>query len=187
MICPTAEAILSSHIVQEVRLPTPFGRAATGIDVPTDAPLPAQVARVPTAEVVGPSVSPAGWLQIVERRISNSLQPAGRDYENQGQWLSAETASAATAFFQLTSDVLPGEPHIYSSLVGDLVAEFKAPHGVLNAVISTKAFTALAIIDGSPEETRIEWNAVSSRSVRSTLRSLTAKLCDGEHGSAVAT
>lgn len=187
MTCPTAEAIISSQIVQEVRLPTPFGQAATQIGIPTDPPLVGLVAQVPAAEVLGPAASPAAWLQIVERRIQNSLQPVGRDHENEGQWLTAETASAATAFFQLASDVLPGEPHIYSSRGGDLVAEFKAAHGEMSAIISTKAFTALAVVDGTPEQTRIEWNEVSRRSVRATLKALTEKLRDGEHGSAVAT
>ena len=186
MICPTADASVLTQIVQEARLQAPFGRAALMVIVPLTPQLADQVPRISAADIVGPSVSPAAWLQIVERRITKSVLPAGRDYENEGQWLSQETASAATAFFQLTSDVLPGEPHIYSSLRGDLVAEFQAPHGVLNAVISTKAFIGLAVIDGVPEASKIDWTTTVDKSVRETLRQLTQRLCDGEHGSAAA-
>jgi hypothetical protein len=111
--------------------------------------------------------------------------PPGQEHENEGQWLTSDIASAATAFFQLASDVLPSEPHIYSSATGDLVAEFRAPRGVMNAVISQTQFIALAVVDGDPEETKIELTAESPSTVRDALKAITARLRDREHGGAM--
>ena len=69
--------------------------------------------------VAGPVPVAAAWLSDVTRRIRDSIVPEERRSENQGQWLNREIAISAITFFELTSDVLPGEPHIYSALSGD--------------------------------------------------------------------
>jgi len=177
MICSTAEEALSSSIVFEARLPTQWGQAAAQPNVPLDS------LTIPSADVIGPRPAPAAWLQAVERRIRNSVLPLGREHENDGRWLRSEIATAATAFFEMVSDVLPGEPHIYSSLSGDLIAEFTGPRGVMNAVISSKLFLALAVVDDeAPEETKIDLAAANPTTIRDTLRAITERLRDREHG-----
>jgi hypothetical protein len=182
MICSTAEEALSSSIVCEARLPAHWGQAAAEPNVPFSSPL-----TVPSADVFGPHPAPAAWLQAVERRIRNSVLPLGHEHENDGRWLSSDIATTATAFFELASDVLPGEPHIYSSLGGDLVAEFSGPRGVMNAVISAKLFVALAVVDGEPKELKIDLAAASPKTVRDALKAITERLRDREHGRAMGT
>lgn len=81
------------------------------------------------------------WLSTVQSRINKSIVPGGL-VENDGRWLSQQTAVAAIDFFNATADLLPGEPFIYSSLEGDLIAEFTGERGVLTAIISPN-FTVL--------------------------------------------
>jgi hypothetical protein len=167
----------------------PWGRAsASSVIVQPAPPEPTFFVRIPGlsdfgAQVAGPLPVAAPWLPDVSRRIRDSVVPDGHQFENDGQWLTPEIAIAATAFFQLTSDVLPSEPHIYSSLGGDLVAEFSGPHGVMNAVISPTRFIALAVVDDEPIEKRIDWNSVKVDTLRKNLQEITLMLRDGEYGS----
>lgn len=182
----SAQAFLSSKIIQELLSPTCISCPLETRDHPNDIgwSLAVSTAALSTASIRYPIEPAANWLSRVQRRINYSLQPSGREQENHGQWLTPETAAAANAFFQLVSDVLPGEPHIYSSSSGDeLIAEFKAPHGVMNAVISPKVFVALAVLeDGEPVPSRLEWTAAEPSAVRGALRKITQQLRDGEHG-----
>jgi hypothetical protein len=136
-------------------------------------------------EIRGPSFGPASWLASVERRIRNSIVPHGREVENDGRWLSYDIANAATSFFQTASDVLPSEPYIYSSLGGDLVAEFKAEHGTMTSVISDKFLVSMVVVDGEPIETRIEFGVVSPATIRRELTSIMTMLRTGKHGKAM--
>jgi len=173
-----------------MRLPTTWGQSSVSQNAPAhDDPISLRLASlltIPSAVVIGPRPAPTVWLQNIERRIRNSVVPVGKEHENDGRWLSSEMATAATAFFQLASDVLPGEPHIYSSLSGELIAESKTRHGVMNAVISPRTFVALPVIDGDPQETtRIEWTAANPARLRDTLKQISEKLRNGEHGRAM--
>lgn len=169
----------------------PWGRASAGSMIVQPAPSPPEqtlFVRIPGlsdfgAQVAGPVPVAAFWLPDVSRRIRDSVVPDGRQSENEGQWLAPEIAVAATAFFQLTSDVLPSEPHIYSSLGGDLVAEFTGPHGVMNAVISPTRFVALVVVGNKPAEKRINWNSIKVDTLRKELQEITLMLRDGEYGS----
>src|SRR5258707_325256 len=73
------------------------------------------------------------WLASTRKRIRTSIMPNYQAGANDGRWLSQEVADAADAFFRETADLLPGEPFIYSSRLGDLVAEFKAEHGTMTS------------------------------------------------------
>ena len=75
-----------------------------------------------------------GWLPVVGSRIRNSLAPVGT--EPSEEWLDNSSANAALQFFNTTADLLPGEPYIYATHSGDLVAEFEAETANLTAVIS---------------------------------------------------
>jgi hypothetical protein len=80
----------------------------------------------------GPTRFRPTWLPVVERRIRDSIARLGwTDDTDEGRWLSWATAEAARIFFDTAADVLPGEPYIYSSKQGDLVAEFQDERGTL--------------------------------------------------------
>jgi hypothetical protein len=166
----------------------PWGRAATTSALVQRAPSSTSFARITgplefEAQAIGPAPIVAPWLSDVSRRIKDSIVPEGCQCENEGQWLSPSIALAATAFFQLTSDVLPSEPHIYSSLSGDLVAEFAGPRGILNAVISPRRIIALVVTGDSTIEKNIDWNSISANTLRRELGEITLMLCDEKYGS----
>jgi len=94
----------------------------------------------------GPTPIPAEWLPVVERRIRDSLAPYGTEYVNDGRWLSADVVRRAMKFFDAVSDVLPGEPYIYSSANGDLVAELKGLYGSLTVIIGPTFSIAFAVV-----------------------------------------
>jgi hypothetical protein len=56
--------------------------------------------------------------------------------EPSAEWLDLNSATLALQFFSATADLLPGEPYIYATHSGDLVAEFEAETANLTAVIS---------------------------------------------------
>ena len=66
--------------------------------------------------------APNSWLPTLEDRIRRSILPDEYEGEPSTEWLSAEAASAAIAFFRNGADLLPGEPYIYATKSGDLVA-----------------------------------------------------------------
>ena len=186
MISGTAQAGLSTSIGMEPPI-EPWGRGAATSVLEQPAP-PTPFVRIPGlyefgTQVTGPIPIAAAWLPDVSRRIKDSVVPEGRQFENEGQWLSSGIAISATAFFQLTSDVLPGEPHIYSSLGGDLVAEFSGTHGVMSAVISPTRLVALVVVDDRPIEKNIDWSSIRADALRKELREITLMLRDGEYGS----
>jgi hypothetical protein len=80
--------------------------------------------------------SDAQWLGIVEQRIKASIPAEGFPPTQDVAWLRPQVGLAALEFFRDTSTALPGEPYIYSSNAGDLVAEFSAPRGKMTCLIS---------------------------------------------------
>jgi hypothetical protein len=129
-----------------------------------------------------PSLIKPQWFASTQRRIRDSVVPNYNRETHAGLWISQQVADAATVFFQKTADLLPGEPFIYSSSLGDLVAEFKTGQGSMTSIVSP-AFTMLfAVIDGVPVERRV----VKEGDVREEVRQLTGLLRMGRHG-AVAT
>jgi hypothetical protein len=98
-----------------------------------------------------PNIAPvAAWLPAVERRIRDSIKPHG--YENLGstEWLGEDVGQAAIRFFQNAADILPGEPFIYASHTGALVAEFKNPRGALTTLISPDSVILFAVKADEP-------------------------------------
>ena len=94
-----------------------------------EAPQPQLSDTKPENLIQAPSRISSQWLGAVLERVQNSIVPKDRESENDGRWLTEEVAASASAFFEMTSDMLPSEPYIYSSQNGDLVAEFDAHHG----------------------------------------------------------
>lgn len=105
-----------------------------------------QLSDMHLGALTGPTPIPAEWLPIIERRIRDSLLPYGIEYVNDGRWLNLNVGRRAMRLFEVTSDVLPSEPYIYSSANGDLVAEFKDSYGSLTTIIGSTFIIAFAVI-----------------------------------------
>lgn len=121
------------------------------------------------------------WLPSVERRITDSVVPAEYQEESTPEWLTEEVAQAAVRFFQNTADVLPGEPHLYASKTGALVAEFETPTGALTTVVSpetTILFGVRANQPNSPFEVTIRRG---SNRLREDVEAVTRRIY-GPHG-----
>lgn len=125
----------------------------------------------------------ATWLQAVEKRIVDSEIPEEPEVENVGQWLHGDVVEAALNFFRATSDVLPGEPVIYSANNGDLIADFKASHGMLTSVISPGSVLVYASTDRNTFKKTEPLNADGLGKLRSELEQITPVLSTGRNGS----
>jgi hypothetical protein len=98
-----------------------------------------------------------------------------------GRWLPQATAIAALKFFEAASDLLPGEPYIYGSPLGDLIAEFEGEKGTLTSVIGPNITLLFAIIGGIPIKRTVSPEG-GERELRSELRELAESLRTGKHG-----
>ena len=128
--------------------------------------------------ILGPTPLEPGWLEKIQRYIDKSIICDNCEAENDGRWLNQEVANAARDFFQKTAELLPGEPFIYSSKRGDLVAEFKDKHGTMTSIVSSTFVLLFAVIDGVPVERRI----VESGDWRVDVQLLTGLLRTGQNG-----
>ena len=126
------------------------------------------------------------WLSSVERRIKDSIVPKEYETTLSTEWLREEVGQAAIRFFQNAADILPGEPFLYASQTGALVAEFNSPRGALTAVISPNAITLFAVKADDPDgpvEMTLRRGAIQLREdVRLSVRALTGP--NGQMGTA---
>ena len=113
-------------------------RDSTSLSVKVDAPYPLNISPV------------TPWLPSVERRIGDSIIPSEYESLVSGEWLHEEVGLAAIRFFQNTADLLPGEPFIYASQTGALVAEFGATRGALTTVISPESVILFGVNVDNP-------------------------------------
>lgn len=129
-----------------------------------------------------PSNRPPGapWFRQVERRIAESSTP-DPNLARGSRWLSQATAIAALRFFEMTSDLLPGEPYIYGSPMGDLIAEFDGEKGTLTSVIGPSFTLLYAIVSGIPIKRKISPES-GERELRSELKELAESLRTGKNG-----
>ena len=127
----------------------------------------------------------AAWYNAVHRRIHTSILPPGQVEEGDGRWLNRDIAWAAIQLFKDASDVLPGEPFVYSSRKGDLVAEFSAPHGTLTGIVSSAVLALFAVVDGTPIEKRLDLKHTKPEVLRHELQQITRTLNTGRHGAEV--
>ena len=79
---------------------------------------------------------PIAWLPKVEAAITKSVPEDTLEEENEGQWLDADSAFNAIRFLQNAADLLPGEPCIYGTPLGDFVGEFGNEVAKLTSVVS---------------------------------------------------
>jgi hypothetical protein len=129
----------------------------------------------------------ASWLPKVEQRIRNSILPdeykasvAEEDLTSQ-HWLGENVARAALNFFEAGADALPGEPHLYASKGGALVAEFGSTAGTLTIVISPDATILFAVKADSPQSPMEVTLQRGSNRLGEELRTI-KKIFAGTHG-----
>jgi hypothetical protein len=120
--------------------------------LPEELSLPLNFFRALPETLQSGTVLPAIWLATVQDRIRRSIIPHGQ--ENDGRYLDKEIVSAAVTFFEQTSDLLPSEPHIYSSNRGDLVADFRAVDGSMTGIISKDFAVLLRSLTEMPSRKR---------------------------------
>jgi hypothetical protein len=125
--------------------------------------------------------APSNWLSHVESRIRESIMPYESDEYEPAEWLTAEAAMAAIGFFQSSVDDLPGEPHIYATNKGDLVAEFESPNGTLTSVVTEQRTILFAVTNENPEAPIEKVIRRGSNTFHDELRSVTKHL-RGTHG-----
>lgn len=140
-----------------------------------------QITGLSAGMVTGPQPVPAAWLADVERRIRNSVVPTEHVLDNDGRWISLEVANSAIQFFRQASAVLPGEPFIYSSNSGDLVAEFKALHGLMTSVVTVGKLMAVAIVDGQAQQVNVDLTTATEGELRRELKPIAEYLRKGQH------
>lgn len=136
----------------------------------------------PEASIQSPIHITPQWLVAVQDRIYSSVVPRGRELENDGRWLRRGVAEMASGFFQITADLLPGEPHIYGSHIGDLVAEFEDALGTMTVIVTPTTAILFAVVDGVPIEKRLVLGNESRARLRLELQELVERLHTGQHG-----
>jgi hypothetical protein len=128
------------------------------------------------------NVSPfTPWLPAVERRIEKSIVPKEYESSGSGEWLREDVGQSAIRFFQNTADILPGEPFIYASQTGALVAEFTAPTGTLTTVISPASIILFAAKADEPNAPIQRTVKRGSNRLREDLKEIIQTLA-GSHG-----
>jgi hypothetical protein len=154
-------------------------------------PLPgAYIAQPPvgTVDLFGaagrmPSLSfDAEWLNVVEQRIISSTPAEGYPTKGNTAWLQPQVGRAALDFFKQTSTALPGEPYIYSSEAGELVAEFAALRGKMTCIISPDFVLVFVATDSEIIERKFLPNREGANTLRSDIQKMTAVLNSGKNG-----
>ena len=120
--------------------------------------------------------SPNNWLPVVESRIRDSIRPDEYEIENSAEWLTADAAYAAIAFFRGGAEALPSEPHIYATNNGDLVAEFQTPQGNMTSVVSDSETILFAVPANDPLNPVQKVIRRGSNNFKEELRSVTQKI-----------
>lgn len=141
--------------------------------------------NVSTGAMAGPSLVGSPWLASVERRIRDSIAEDVNNRPNDVRWLTQEVAGSALRFFRLTSDLLPGEPYLYGTNSGDLVAEFKAKNGTLTSIVSGNMLLNYVVIGGVVHSAEpINLATVNAGTLLDKLHPLAVQIMES-HGAAV--
>lgn len=157
-----------------------FRTAASGALLPLSAPPVNQQGAVPVGGEI--TINPinisfnAEWLDVVEQRIKASIPAEGCPQASNGAWLRPQVGRAALEFFRGTSTALPGEPYIYSSIAGDLVAEFMAPRGKMTCLISPEFIYVFAAPGDEVIEDKLSPAKQGVDELRSYMQTVTDRL-----------
>jgi hypothetical protein len=161
-----------------------FSRSVAIVDryVRMFSPRPAKTPSLLTNDsaITMPQPIAAEWLENVCQRIANSvLMPGERSQNDDEAAISQEIGDSATWFFTNTSDVLPTEPHLYSSRSGDLVAEFEGKYGRLTAIISDSSVLAFAVFGEKVSDMQLELCPTNVAILRSGLKVISNRILRG--------
>jgi hypothetical protein len=83
---------------------------------------------------------------------------------------------AANTLFVAVSNILPGEPYLYSSRAGNLVAEFENKVGRMTLIVSGDAALALASVGQERIEKRFELAGATPERLRNELTGIADRL-----------
>ncbi len=136
----------------------------------------------PRSMVEVPAPIAAPWVAAVERRIRASVSPQNIAYINDGSTITNNVAARALQFFQMTWDVLPGEPYIYVSLQGDLVADFRTEFGTMTTIVAPSRVVTFASHNGELLDLQIVVDFKSPMNSRRSLQHLTKTLKQSGNG-----
>jgi hypothetical protein len=132
---------------------------------------------------MSPTVIPAPWLPVVERRLQNSIAPRNFcEAEDDGSWIGEKIANTAIDFFQETSDLLPSEPYIYSSQKGDLVAEHDLGSKKLTNIIGESFVLTFLFEDGEITKKEFDITEKGFNEIRESFKNLKNTLPPQYHG-----
>lgn len=123
----------------------------------------------------------ASWLDAVLRRLSASIGVTGESPE--GVWLDRDIVENAKNVFRVTSDLLPGEPHLSSSRQGNLVADFTSTHGMMCMVVSLDSVLLYAAVGDQESTQALRYNDMSTDALRGALSGFFTQGGVSEHGS----
>lgn len=101
-------------------------------------------------------ISSAAWLPDVQKRIAGSIGPSN---DTSGKSLGFLIAVNGLRFFQETSDLMPEEPFLSASKLGDLLVEFALRPGTLTFVVGVNQVMGFAAFDGDIQSERVNSNA----------------------------
>jgi hypothetical protein len=124
----------------------------------------------------------APWLGAVQRRLEQSI--ASTEESGDPTTITHSVARAAITFFEATSDVLPGEPYLYPSEQGDVIAEFRGSNGRLTGILGPDFVILHAVVEGKIVQCELPLQS-DYASTRHELKSIKTKLQVGEHGKAL--
>lgn len=133
-------------------------------------------------ELRAPSPIAAPWLGAVQRRLERSI--ASPDDPDDPTTISESIAAAAISFFEATSDVLPGEPYLYPSSQGDLIAEFKGSFGRLTSILGHEFLIVHAVVNDATIQQELPLGD-EYEGIRGNLRDISVKLNSMDHGKAL--
>jgi hypothetical protein len=121
------------------------------------------------------------WLPRVQMRLLQSAERGDDRLQADVSTLPEVLAVAGVRFFRDYADVLPGEPYLYKSSRGDLMAEYVGPHGRMTNVINTEHCVVLAAWDG--EVVQHSYRLAGDESaLRAKLKTLRKKISQTTHG-----
>jgi hypothetical protein len=134
----------------------------------------AQRANTPTIrpELLKPTQFRPKWYSDVERRLRDSIASQDVSASHDGRWLSWMTAEAARRFFDAAADVLPGEPYMYSSAHGDLVAEFELSDARVTAIVSPSFLILFGSRDGETKKLQLGPEELNAADMRGAVENL---------------
>ena len=121
------------------------------------------------------------WLARVEQRIRNSVEPAGKAVENEGQWLPSNIVEVALPFLREVAETFPCEPFIYSSNRGDLIAEFDASPYRMTMVITPKSVLIYAVRGAAAFDLTLDPSS-PGLTLRQSIQGLIQRVRAGKYG-----